>query len=254
MNLVLSLFPGIGLLDLAFEQAGYCVVRGPDKLWGGDVRTFHPPPCRFDGVIGGPPCQAFSQLRHIVEHNRKQNPERYTKVSENLIPEYERVVSEARPTWFLMENVPEAPAAAVDGYHVHSFMLNNRWLGEDQNRLRRFSFGHRERMVDLTRYIEVTLFESPVFEHAVAAAGNGKAVPVRMNSGGTMKRGLEERNASTRTIADYCRLQGLPDDFLDDAPFTTAGKRQVLGNGVPLPMGRALASAIQHALREEQTQ
>lgn len=34
---VLSLFPGLGLLDLAFEDAGFCVVRGPDHLWGGDV-------------------------------------------------------------------------------------------------------------------------------------------------------------------------------------------------------------------------
>lgn len=37
-QLVLSLFPGIGLLDMAFEQEGFCVVRGPDVLWGGDVR------------------------------------------------------------------------------------------------------------------------------------------------------------------------------------------------------------------------
>ena len=63
--LVLSLFPGIGLLDMAFEEAGFCVVRGPDLLWGGDVRTFHVPAGRFDGVIGGPPCQAFSRLRHL---------------------------------------------------------------------------------------------------------------------------------------------------------------------------------------------
>src|SRR6516164_7336123 len=30
MTLVLSLFPGIGLLDMAFEESGFCVVRGPD--------------------------------------------------------------------------------------------------------------------------------------------------------------------------------------------------------------------------------
>jgi len=52
MSLVLSLFPGIGLLDMAFELEGFTVVRGPDLLWGGDVRRFHPPPGRFDGVIG----------------------------------------------------------------------------------------------------------------------------------------------------------------------------------------------------------
>jgi DNA (cytosine-5)-methyltransferase 1 len=67
MQLVLSLFPGIGLLDMAFELEGFCVVRGPDVLWGGDIRRFHPPSGKFDGVIGGPPCQAFSKLANIVK-------------------------------------------------------------------------------------------------------------------------------------------------------------------------------------------
>lgn len=248
-GLILSLFPGIGLLDLAFEEAGFCVVRGPDVLWGGDIRRFHPPTGRFDGVIGGPPCQAFSRLRHIVEYNRAQNPERYTKIAENLIPEFERVVVEAAPKWFLMENVPEAPIADVDGYHIHSFLLNNRWLGADQNRLRRFSFGHADRPVNLRKYIDVTLFESPVYEYAVTAAGStgGSPVPVRLNGGGKPKRLPKSATGASRSVADYCRLQGLPEDFLDDAPFTAEGKRKVIGNGVPLPMGRALANAILEA-------
>ena len=57
--LVLSVFPGLGLFDYAFEQEGFCVVRGPDLLWGGDIRSFHPPPA-FAGVIGGPLCQSVS--------------------------------------------------------------------------------------------------------------------------------------------------------------------------------------------------
>ena len=35
-QLVLSLFPGIGLLDSAFEEEGFIVVRGPDLIWGGE--------------------------------------------------------------------------------------------------------------------------------------------------------------------------------------------------------------------------
>ncbi|KKL97808.1 hypothetical protein LCGC14_1830760, partial [marine sediment metagenome] len=64
--MILSLFPGIGLLDRAFEEEGWCVVRGPDVLWGGDVRRFHPPVGRFDGVIGGPPRPTFSRLANLI--------------------------------------------------------------------------------------------------------------------------------------------------------------------------------------------
>lgn len=50
------------------------------------------------------------------------------------------------------------------------------------------------------------------------------------------------------TIADMCRLQGLPEDFLDDAPFTKFGKRKVIGNGVPRPLGLAIARAVRQAM------
>jgi DNA (cytosine-5)-methyltransferase 1 len=156
-GLVLSLFPGIGLLDMAFEEEGFCIVRGPDLLWGGDVRRFHPPAGKFDGVIGGPPCQLFSQMRHI-------NPN--VGVHGNQIPEFERVVKETRPVWFVMENVKDAPAPIVDGYVVDQEFLNNRWLGEEQNRLRRFSFGSRD---GRRLRIETTALESPLYERAITS-------------------------------------------------------------------------------------
>ncbi|MFC6048671.1 DNA cytosine methyltransferase, partial [Methylobacterium hispanicum] len=132
--LVLSLFPGIGLLDQAFEEAGFCVVRGPDLLWGGDVCSFHPPRGRFDGIVGGPPCQAFSRMRHIVAANGFET-------APNLIPEFERVVAEAAPSWFLMENVEEAPVPSVEGFQVHDVVLCDHWVGGATSRRRRFSFG-----------------------------------------------------------------------------------------------------------------
>ena len=108
--LVLSLFPGIGLLDMAFEQEGFTIVRGPDVLWGGDIRRFHPPAGVFDGVIGGPPCQTFSRLAIMTRFNGHE-----PKFG-NLIPEFERCVQEAQPRWFLMENVRDAPLPLVSGY------------------------------------------------------------------------------------------------------------------------------------------
>lgn len=228
-GLVLSLFPGIGLLDMAFEEEGFCVVRGPDVLWGGDVRRFHPPAGRFDGVIGGPPCQAFSIMQFVA-------PQRPV---ENLIPEYERCVAEAEPEWFVMENVQRAPLPVVDGFVVRDTLMNNRWVAEapEQNRVRRFSFGSRTG-IDPWPHLELALFENPVKEYAVVG-GHGS-----MND----HRQAKSRYQST-DVRKMSRLQGLPEDFLDGTPFTVHGKRLMLGNGVPLPMGRAIARAVRKAVR-----
>ena len=232
--LVLSVFPGIGLLDRAFEEEGFCIVRGPDVLWGGDVRRFHPPEAVFEGVIGGPPCQVFSDLARL------RASQGGTVRFGNLIPEFERVVAEARPFWWLMENVPQAPEPAVRGYLVRHLRLNNRWLcgagaglGAEQNRVRRVSFGTADGRPLL---IEEAPLLNPAFGHAVTAAHQGDN---RVRSKGTLAR---------YTVAEAARLQGLPERFLDEAPFTERGKLRVIANGVPLPMGRALACAVRRTV------
>jgi DNA (cytosine-5)-methyltransferase 1 len=242
-ELVLSLFPGIGLLDRAFEEEGFCIVRGPDVLWGGDVRRFHPPAGVFDGVIGGPPCQAFSQFRFI-------NPNAGQKHG-NLIPEYERVISEARPMWFVMENVPAAPPPDVYGYGVDSLMLDNRWLGEPQQRRRRISFGVQGQARRLV--VEVALFEA--LDYSQAVNGSARAVNVKLGGTGKVKRTYTadgQRHTPGQgprtTVGDMLVLQGAPREFLNESPFTESAKRQMVGNGVPVPMGRAIARAVRRAL------
>jgi DNA (cytosine-5)-methyltransferase 1 len=241
-GLVLSLFPGIGLLDMAFEVEGFCVVRGPDLLWGGDVRKFHPPAGRFDGVIGGPPCKRFSALANI---NKAQYGEE--SLAPNLIPEYERCVSESQPEWFLMENVPKAPSPSVEGYIVKSYLFNNRWFGAVQNRVRRFSFGTRD---GLPLLVETQVFEPLKFEPAVTGNNGGRrAVAVKDANGRVRgKQGDSEwHRLRRRSIEEICELQGLQADHLRDAPFTTQSKREVVANGVPIPMGRAIAKAVLEA-------
>ena len=99
-KLVLSLFPNVGLLDMAFEELGFCVLRGPDLLWGGDIRRFNPPAGVFWGVIGGPPCQDFSSLRRIAP----------TGYGVEMLEQFARCVTEAQPEWWLMENVARVPS------------------------------------------------------------------------------------------------------------------------------------------------
>lgn len=255
MSLVLSLFPGIGLLDMAFEEEGFCVVRGPDLLWGGDIRRFHPPAGRFDGVIGGPPCQLFSQMRHI-------NPLAGQKHG-NLIPEFERVVSEALPHWFIMENVKDAPIPSVPGYVVHEQLLRDVWVGGETQRLRRVSWGINEncsthnglcgaRRLD----VETLALHCPNPQVSALAGGGNRLVPVALGGSGKPKRyGTSGRNTALgrggnveEGFKQKLALQGLPANFLEDAPFTATGKSKAVGNGVPLPMGRAIAKAVRLAM------
>ena len=241
-SLVLSIFPGIDLLGRAFESEGFCVVRGPDPIFGGDIHDFHPPAGVWGGVIGGPPCQIFSALRRLNPHAG----ERYG----NLIPEFERVVSEARPLWFLMENVPDATDPIVSGYEVTSLVLNNRWLGEVQARVRKFWFGTSwgARLLP-----EVVIFES--IEYAQAVTSSSRLVPVKIGGSGKTKRTYTtdgKRHGPSigprMTLGTMLELQGAPADLLDDCPWTESGKRKAVGNGVPLPMGRAIARAVKRAM------
>jgi len=267
--LVLSLFPGIGLLDMAFEQEGFCIVRGPDVLWGGDVRRFHPPADVFDGVIGGPPCQAFSRLAIMVRHNG------YEPRFGNLIPEFERCVQEARPRWFLMENVPAAPEPQIGGYVTRHQVVNNRWfsdsefLGAEQNRTRRISFG----TVDGQRlHWDVALFEHQAVATGVtssdgggvmrgrrqAVLGDTRAVSIKIGGSGKLKAtrsaavtaghgGAPQKNIYVYSLEDACELQGLPREFTEHMPFRKDAKLKAVANGVPLPMGRAIARAVKRA-------
>jgi DNA (cytosine-5)-methyltransferase 1 len=252
-TLVLSLFPGIGLLDMGFEEEGFCVVRGPDLLWGGDVRRFHPPAHVFDGVIGGPPCQRFSRLANLVRHVYGEE-----KLAPNLIPEFERVVSEAAPTWFLMENVPEAPAAQVQGYVVHDRMVRDVWVGGATTRLRRFCFGTHDGAA--LRVEELALHRTDPLP-AVLASG-GRWIPVGIGGSGKPKRkkvrranGRESEGyiygaKTSRYFTEAVEAQGLPATF--DLPgLTVAAKIKAIGNGVPVPMARAVAKAVRRAFSDD---
>jgi DNA (cytosine-5)-methyltransferase 1 len=253
-GLVLSLFPGIGLLDMAFEEEGFCVVRGPDLLWGGDIHKFHPPAGRFDGVIGGDPCQAHSRLRYIVEANGH-------RVAPDMTPEFSRCIEESRPDWFLRENVPDAPIPRPQGYLIRDEIVRDVWVGGLTSRERRFCFGTQD---GRKLYIETLALHTPTPEFSVTR--DARTRPIKIGGSGLPKRehwsggrtsslnrggGVLPHVGKSMPVSEMARLQGLPDDFLADAPFTSSGKRGCIGNGVPLPMGRAVARAVKAALERK---
>lgn len=246
-QLVLSLFPGIGLLDMAFEEEGFCVVRGPDLLWGGDIRSFHPPAGKFDGVIGGPPCKRFSPLANVVRAVHGEE-----SVAPDLIPEFERVVADVAPAWFIMENVERAPLPCVPGYVVHNEIVNNRWCGGEQNRVRRFSFGTRD---GRRLPVQTEAFEPIEFKPAVTTNSGGRRKVIAFDSRGLVrgKQGhADDARLKWRPLEEMASDHGVPAEFVaalqEHGAFTMKALRIGVGNGVPLPMGRAVARAVKRAI------
>ena len=210
--LVLSLFPGIDLLGRGFEAEGFCIVRGPDLLWGGDIRTFTPPARRFEGIIGGSPCQDFSRLRRTPP----------TGEGLELLAEFVRCVEVAEPDWFVLENVPGVPDVRPIGYTVQRIDLRANECGLSQQHLRHFQFGSRDGRV----LVMPSRDRAAVTERcAVASEGN---------------------QTRRRSWAAFCAAQGLPE--LDLGALTLAARYQAVGNGVPFPMARLVARAVRDAV------
>ena len=110
---IASLFSGAGGLDLGFKKAGFDVVWAneydstiwqtfeanfPDTVL--DRRSIVDVPASVipsvDGIIGGPPCQSWSEAgaRRGITDKRGQ-----------LFFEYVRILKEKQPKFFLAENV-----------------------------------------------------------------------------------------------------------------------------------------------------
>lgn len=214
--LVLSLFHGLDLFGRGFEQEKFFVVRAAEKILGFDAADFHPPKGKFDGIIGGSPCQSFSLANRNRTHKNEVSCNCYGC---KMLKEFCRIVTEAKPSWFVLENVSQVPDIAVDGYKIQRFNLNASECGMKQNRLRAFQFGSLSGLPLVVRRLP-KIRET---ERCCIAT--------------------EAQKDNRRTFADFCELQGLPRDF-DLSHFSTRRKYELVGNAVPVPMARLVAKSI----------
>ena len=164
MNLI-SLFAGAGGLDKGFEAVGFKTLWANEydkDIWETfeknfpnttldrrsirDVLSNEIPEC--DGIIGGPPCQSWSEAGSLrgIEDKRGQ-----------LFFEFIRILRDKKPKFFLAENVSGMLASrhseainnikkllADSGYNLSFTLLNAVDYGVPQDRKRVFFIGIRE--------------------------------------------------------------------------------------------------------------
>lgn len=163
---IISLFSGCGGLDLGFEKAGFDIpianefdkkiwktfeINHPQtKLLKEDIRKLDTKafPNDIDGIIGGPPCQSWSEAGSLkgIEDDRGK-----------LFYEYIRILKNVQPKFFLAENVSGMLAnrhsEAVKnilkmfeecGYDVSLTLVNAKDYGVAQERKRVFYIGFRK--------------------------------------------------------------------------------------------------------------
>ena len=139
---VIDLFAGAGGISEGFRQAGYRVVAGsdsdpdaaatysknfPDALTiTGDIRHSEvherilAAAKNVSVIVGGPPCQAFSQVRN---HSRMIDDPRNA-----LYREFVSIVRETMPRAFLMENVTGMDQMGVREQIVTDLSLDNEYV------------------------------------------------------------------------------------------------------------------------------
>ncbi len=165
MNII-SLFSGCGGLDLGFELAGFniLIANEYDKtIWEtfkinhpktylieGDIRKVDEAdfPVDVDGIIGGPPCQSWSEAGALrgIDDERGQ-----------LFFDYIRILRKVQPKFFLAENVSgmlanrhnEAVRNIIwlfeeSGYDVTVTLVNAKDYGVAEERKRVFYIGFRK--------------------------------------------------------------------------------------------------------------
>jgi DNA (cytosine-5)-methyltransferase 1 len=159
-----TFFSGAGGLDLGFKQAGFDIAWSNEydkTIWDTHKANF---PATYldkrsivdvlpedvpeiDGIIGGPPCQSWSEAgagRGINDHRGQ------------LFYEYIRILKAKKPKFFLAENVSgilhSKHRDALDeifkqfkdaGYSIHYMLLNANDFGVPQDRKRVIVIGFR---------------------------------------------------------------------------------------------------------------
>lgn len=232
-----------------------------------DISQYSP-----DMIIGGPPCQDFSSAGLRNEDNGRGD----------LTLSFANIVASLRPTWVLMENVATITktrklSQAKDifrsaGYGLTQIVLDASLCGVPQKRKRFFLIGklgapdgfiadfirsrQSERPMSVKDYlgdkIEIEYYYRhprsyarrgvfSVYEPSPTIRGVNRPIPrgyvIHHNDPVNTLEGVRPLNTHERSL-----IQTFPEDFIFDG--NKSETEQMIGNAVPVNLGRFVAKSI----------
>lgn len=293
-----DLFSGCGGLTAGFEQAGFDIKAAFDN-WPPAIKVYrenfsHPifeqdladadsasqQVAHFqpDVIIGGPPCQDFSTAGRQDEARGRAA----------LSFSFARIVSNVRPTWFVMENVANIKKSPTwdkmieefesAGYGLTCIQLNAAYCGVPQTRKRMFVIGGLNRADNfLSEQLRAGLSSKPMTIRDYLGSSLGIdhyfRVPTNYSRRGVFSidepsmtiRGVDRpippgykgNSKDSAPVADVRPLTPVERSYIQTFPrdFKFVGGKsdvnQMIGNAVPVNLAKYVGVALHDFLINE---
>ena len=296
---IVDLFSGCGGLSLGFQNVGFEIKSAFDK-WEPAVKVYrenfnHPiydtdlgseeglefvKSLKPQMIIGGPPCQDFSSAGKRDE----------TLGRADLTISFANIVAEAKPEWFVMENVARIMKSHIlkdalqifknAGYGISYQVLDASYCGVPQARKRFFLVGHKKSSDNfLNPYFSKnqTTKQMSVFDYF----GNSLGLEYYYRHPRSyMRRGIfsiYEPSATIRgvnrpipkgynkhdgdpveitekvrplTTKERSLIQTFPENFIFTG--TKTNLEQIIGNAVPVKLAEFVANCIKEYINDKQ--
>ncbi len=197
---IVSFFAGAGGLDLGFEKAGFNITWANEydrEIWETyeknhlytaldrrsivDISSDEVPEC--DGIIGGPPCQSWSEAGSLRGIGDKRG---------QLFFEFIRILADKQPKFFLAENVSgmllDTHKKALEnikslfqecGYELSFDLLNASDFGIPQDRKRVFFVGYKKDLGLKFEFPKPTTIKSKVTLKDAIGDLKGNVIPAK---------------------------------------------------------------------------